>query len=239
MRITFFKSKLTIVCLFAGLCVSSTLVAQKKYFEGQIKGPSPDYADQTLDQSCKTVYYRFSRRLLPGKEQPKDITTTVLQIGDNYVKFADLYRLKRDSLEQIFSIYKHTNAKRLNTVYAAIDRIAFKHVLLLNREKKQLLTRARFWTYTYDYYTPMPQLNWQLKSAQKTILGHPVHLATVTYGGRTWNAWYAVDLKMPFGPYVFYGLPGLILEMTDTETNFHFIATRISTAPQKCPKKYD
>src|SRR5699024_4493768 len=128
MGITFFKTKLTVACFIISLCVSSTLIAQKKYFTGYIKGPSPDYTDQTLDQAQKTVYYRFSRNLLQGKQQPKEITTTVLQIGDNYVKFADRYRLKRDSLAQVFSIYKHINTERLNIIYAAIDSIAFKHI---------------------------------------------------------------------------------------------------------------
>lgn len=65
------------------------------------------------------------------------------------------------------------------------------------------------------------------REGNKTILGHKVYKASLEYGGRDWVAWYTKDIPIPYGPYVFGDLSGLILEIYDTEDNFHFLATNI------------
>ncbi|PKP22106.1 MAG: GLPGLI family protein, partial [Bacteroidetes bacterium HGW-Bacteroidetes-22] len=58
--------------------------------------------------------------------------------------------------------------------------------------------------------------------------------------GRDYIAWFAPDLPISEGPYKFSGLPGLILEVTDTHSNFHFQCTGIRKInPAKPIKLYD
>lgn len=66
------------------------------------------------------------------------------------------------------------------------------------------------------------EIKWTLTNETKSIEGFSVQKATGTYGGRNWIAWFSTDLPFPYGPYVFYGLPGLILEVYDDKENYHF-----------------
>lgn len=66
------------------------------------------------------------------------------------------------------------------------------------------------------------QPNWQLLPEYKTILGYKTQKAKINFGGRVWNAWYALDIPITDGPYKFYGLPGLILEVGSTDREYVF-----------------
>lgn len=74
---------------------------------------------------------------------------------------------------------------------------------------------------TYSYKENL-NFKWNLMSDSKNIYGYDCKKATLDYGGRSWTAWYALDIPIPYGPYKFGGLPGLIVEMYDTDRDFTF-----------------
>lgn len=51
--------------------------------------------------------------------------------------------------------------------------------------------------------------------------------ATTNFGGREWTAWFASEIAVQDGPYKFYGLPGLIFELYDTERDYVFSLIKI------------
>lgn len=67
------------------------------------------------------------------------------------------------------------------------------------------------------------KLPWKLNPEFKTILHHKVQKASVAFGGRQWTAWFAKDIPFQDGPYKFYGLPGLILELEDDGKNHRYV----------------
>lgn len=73
--------------------------------------------------------------------------------------------------------------------------------------------------------------NWQLTEAQDTIAGLLCYQATTTYGGRHYTAWYAPEIPISDGPYVFCGLPGLIVQIADEREWFQFRLKSIQTNP--------
>lgn len=72
------------------------------------------------------------------------------------------------------------------------------------------------------------KLDWQLTTEKKKIDNYNCIKALVNFGGRNWIAWYAIDISTSSGPYKFGGLPGLILEIKDTENLFSFKAINVS-----------
>ena len=64
---------------------------------------------------------------------------------------------------------------------------------------------------------------WTLKDSTKTLLGYPCQLATCSYHGRDYQAWFTSDIAIDNGPWKFKGLPGLILEVYDTKNHYHFL----------------
>ncbi|KQR95132.1 hypothetical protein ASG01_04570 [Chryseobacterium sp. Leaf180] len=68
----------------------------------------------------------------------------------------------------------------------------------------------------------MPELNWQIADETAKIGEFHCQKAMVNYGGRNWTAWFTKDIALAEGPYYFYGLPGLILKISDVDDNFVF-----------------
>lgn len=90
-----------------------------------------------------------------------------------------------------------------------------------------------------QYEADLPKLNWQLTEKQKQILSYTVKQAKLHYKGRNYTAWYAPAIAISDGPYKFWGLPGLILEIYDSKDDYHFMATGIEFPETiEFPKEY-
>lgn len=57
---------------------------------------------------------------------------------------------------------------------------------------------------------------WKILPEKQKIGAYQAQKATASFGGREWIAWFTTDLPFQDGPYVFYGLPGLIVKIEDT-----------------------
>ena len=67
--------------------------------------------------------------------------------------------------------------------------------------------------------------NWELHQEKKQIGNFSCQKATINFRGRNYVAWFTNEIPVPFGPWKFQGLPGLILEVYDDDNIFH-IATK-------------
>lgn len=56
---------------------------------------------------------------------------------------------------------------------------------------------------------------WKIMPDKQKIGDYNTQKAVTTLGGREWTAWFATDLPFQDGPYIFYGLPGLIVKIED------------------------
>jgi GLPGLI family protein len=74
-----------------------------------------------------------------------------------------------------------------------------------------------------DYLLPIEEiLNWKITSEQKMIGKYKSQKAEANYGGRNWIAWFTTELPFSDGPYVFSGLPGLIISIQDSNNEYSF-----------------
>src|SRR5699024_5192840 len=48
------------------------------------------------------------------------------------------------------------------------------------------------------------------------------------FAGCVYEYWVTIEMSIPEGPYVFYALPGLIVELYDTENHYHFTLQSLS-----------
>ncbi|MDO5665913.1 MAG: GLPGLI family protein, partial [Bacteroidia bacterium] len=76
----------------------------------------------------------------------------------------------------------------------------------------------------YLYEDELNVQQWSIKDSTKTILNYPCQMATSNFRGRQWTAWFAPDIPVSDGPWKFGGLPGLILEVYDRGSQYHFTA---------------
>jgi GLPGLI family protein len=74
-----------------------------------------------------------------------------------------------------------------------------------------------------DYiYTEPKTPSWQIGDSTKTFSDYTVQKATTRFAGRDYVAWFTMEIPIPDGPYLFHGLPGLIVALYDTSNDYHF-----------------
>ena len=66
-----------------------------------------------------------------------------------------------------------------------------------------------------------PKISWKIEKETKKRSSLQLQKATAKFGGRNWIAWFCKDIPFQEGPYKFYGLPGLIVEIYDDNENYH------------------
>lgn len=161
------------------------------------------------------------------------IEETMLRIGNNMSRYCSVPKYYQDSLY-------HFN----RALYFEMERIAFESCDdPVQRDARTMERHGRYWDVIYKNY-PVGKLTvtsyfettdwkyeedwekplWEIGDSSKTILGYDCVQATARYRGREWTAWFAPDIPVQDGPWKLCGLPGLILEASDSRHEFHFIA---------------
>lgn len=72
---------------------------------------------------------------------------------------------------------------------------------------------------------------WNITDSIKVSNNFRLQKATTQFGGRNWIAWFTKDIPMPYGPYKFNGLPGLIMELYDTKKDYYFNVIKSEKIP--------
>ena len=99
-----------------------------------------------------------------------------------------------------------------------------------NRKKHNIIVFDKGPLEGFDIYTNykltevIPPQEWAITGDTLTVLGYSCNKATTTFRGRTYNAWFTLDIPIGEGPWKLYGLPGLILKAEDADCIFSFEA---------------
>lgn len=88
-------------------------------------------------------------------------------------------------------------------------------------KEKKLYTEEQLVNY-YLVEEPLPVIQWQIKKDTMSISGLPCQKATAHFKGRDYTAWFCPDLPFQTGPWKLNGLPGLILEASDSKKEVMF-----------------
>ncbi|MGP2571037.1 GLPGLI family protein [Ornithobacterium rhinotracheale] len=225
--------------LLSTFLISAISFAQP-VISGDVNMPADPYNETDLGNSNQNIYYTYTRVPNPELKEKTKTGLTVLQIGKDLTKFTDEAIIKSDSLSKAFAQKGTANTSDLNKMLAVMYEIGFNSNVFNDLKNKQTIIQNAMGLPGMEYTIPTPTLKWQLQKDQKEILGYAVQKATTQYGGREWEAWFAKDIPLSYGPYVFNGLPGLILEVYDTENEHHFTATGMDNKPQAIFKRiYD
>lgn len=150
----------------------------------------------------------------------------ILQLGKQYSKFINYNGLKKDSIMYQFSKTKdNLGAAELGILLGYKSQ--WKNSLAKDDKNKMNVFQDVI-VGEYQYEEQQPILNWVLSDETKSIFDYTCRRATVHYRGRDYVAWYTTEIPFSNGPYVFGGLPGLILEIYDTKNHYHFAAMALN-----------
>lgn len=89
------------------------------------------------------------------------------------------------------------------------------------------------------YYDDSVKIDWQLAEGNKKLNGYDCLKATAFFRGRNYTAWYAPEIALPLGPYLFKGLPGLVMEVSDSREHYSFRLIQLRFDERKNPIALD
>ncbi|WP_299178691.1 GLPGLI family protein [uncultured Chryseobacterium sp.] len=173
--------------------------------------------------SSYNIYYKVNFMENALSENSKREVLCILEQGESLSKFFDYNQLRKDSLLNKYKDLPTIGAKEANEILKIP--VLWKKVVFKNQGSITVQDRYKD---TYQYEEAQPKFNWKLENEEKNIIGYKCKKATGQYRGRNYIAWYAEEIPINNGPYIFEGLPGLILEAEDLDQKFKFVAVGIN-----------
>jgi GLPGLI family protein len=150
----------------------------------------------------------------------------VLWAGENYSVFESYYGYRLDSVQTAAS-NQSTNPKDLNmaailSTVISMKQPSYKYRIHKSWKDEQIIFYQNLFFDNYVYSQPLKMNGWKIEKEFKDILGYNCQKASIAYAGRDFIAWFTEEIPMSDGPYVFNGLPGLILEVKDVQNHYSF-----------------
>lgn len=137
----------------------------------------------------------------------------ILDVNNNMKRFYS-YKLYRSDSTVISN-----NKFGKPTMSTSLD---YEFMVLKKDNPNQISKIYRIFFDIYELSDEPEIFKWKILSETKKINKLTCQLATLDYKGRKWEAWFTSELPYNEGPYIFNGLPGLIISMYDTKKNYIF-----------------
>ena len=220
MKIAIFTSALFVLLLVSLETNAQTISVNPADLSGMRVDSVPKHI---VDNARYRVFYRM---VFSQDVENLDLRTeaqTILLIGTNHSAFLDYNVLRSDSLLNV--IYRNNaDAGEVFVQLMPFRRLVnFNTTIIKNYPERGSFTfQERIMDDNHRYVDRDVNLNWILVNEEREIAGHTARKATTTFRGRDYIAWFAPGIPISEGPFVFSGLPGLILEIYDTENHYRF-----------------
>lgn len=158
------------------------------------------------NSQSKRFYYVMNYKIDTLSTYKTDLMVLEINEKNNYF-FSDEY-LKADSISS-------------RTKKQIIPQPVFEDIIIWNKSSQEF-SFIKTLSMNFYKYNSVKKINWSITNEIKKIGSYNVRKAKTNFSGRNWTAWFCDEIPLPYGPYFFYGLPGLILEVYDDDSNFYF-----------------
>lgn len=138
-----------------------------------------------------------------------------------------------DSMMTKFRENPQASMRRMSGNFDDMPRPEFLSRVYKDLESNQAWASVAILRDRYVYEEPEFPVKWEMTEETKEIGEYNAQKATTHFGGRDWTAWFTFQVPIQDGPYVFSGLPGLILELTDADEDYQFNVTSIKPLKEK------
>ncbi|MGG7470187.1 GLPGLI family protein [Chryseobacterium arthrosphaerae] len=195
-----YQKNLLVLTLFLSLLFyaqenkKDTLIAEFSYLlKAKISKSAPDYIHEEL----------FSLQVLNDR---------AFFISDKALKFDSIFQSE-------FQKATIDGSTMIDFRGKSFPKTRFPYTIIQSNQNTQYFEKVGM---TLLSYKESRINNWKLIDEQKTINTMSCKKAEIDYKGRNWIAWYSTDIPIPYGPYKFSGLPGLIIKITDDKDEYDF-----------------
>ncbi len=182
---------------------------------------------ETLDSAYLKVSYSLTFIQDINKPEKSETDEMLLLVGGKVSQFFSYARFQADSMlrtmapEQAMESFKN------------MKRGKFTYDIFKNYPEGKITSTEKIAMTDYKYEEPYEKPNWEIADDTKDILGYTCQKATCMFRGRNYEAWFTMDIPVSNGPWKFAGLPGLILNIADTDNHYVFECSGIETPKEK------
>ena len=186
-------------------------------------------AKDIIDNAKYRIFYSMSYAEDSTFIEDRTECQTILLIGSKHNAFLDYNDLRRDSISEALLKAGEEMSEVINQALKFSRFAKFRTTILKNYpEKGSSSIQTHIAARETHRYTDQFQFNWTLEEGEKEIAGYLCKRASCSFRGREYTAWYAPEIPISEGPYAFNGLPGLILELSDTRNHYRFMVNGIT-----------
>ncbi len=184
--------------------------------------------------------YRYDMKGNSGGKEFSETSDCILLIGEDQAKFYDYSSFRLDSVSAIKGVSDDVLNKYKEQYL--MSKSFFDQEVNTSLKDGKMTLFCDMAPERYKYEQNLPLMTWDETDETSNICGYQCRKAVGEYGGRKWQAWYAEEIAIPFGPWKICGLPGLVLKASDESGNHEFeaIAFRQGNgefAPSKIPNQ--
>lgn len=179
--------------------------------------------------------FMYEYRFVPDLTNPSDIKKELMvldveqqkSVYYSYERFRADSAAQADVARQVATGSTNINIQRRERTGAVNYKVEKQHPDF----KTDLITNIGSDRYRVTE-TAKPQ--WKIFGETQKVGEYTAQKAETEFGGRKWTAWFTTDLPFQDGPYKFYGLPGLIVKLSDeSETHTMVLVAVKKTEPVK------
>lgn len=173
---------------------------------------------QKQDTVLLTTQYKFSSTYKDSSYFPIGDDLFNLEIGKNTSKYYSALKAYGDSLREADTKSGELTRENIHIMITQKNYYGSKSsVVIYNTYPKNYCTvRGKVVINAYQYKDTI-NIKWKLTSDTMRMIGYVCNKATANFRGRNYTAWFTPEIPIPLGPYKFFGLPGLVLKVNDSE----------------------
>lgn len=179
-----------------------------------------DVAFNVLDTINYKCIYNYQHVKDSSNIESKKKANMLLLIGNKYTNFRNEYTYYIDSMRYL-STKGLVSHEQVNASFTQYTPGGPKYHILKDYTNQ---TTTILYPSTKGLWEAEEKSNmdWTLGEKTDSIAGYFCKVAYTTFGGRKYTAWYTPEIAMPYGPYKFSGLPGLIVKISDKQQSHVF-----------------
>lgn len=215
---------------------SSLLILFILFLPATIKAQYSRVSFQVVDKFTEIDTARYivtysSEVIVDTIEAGKKTDELCLEIGKRISKIYSLPTYKADSVS--------TDLMRKSIDNIVNSPGTTPQVIYKNYPDGKVTVINRSITNLFKYEEDYPiAFKWKLLPEKKVILNYTCQRAETAFRGRTYTAWFTPEIPLKEGRVKFGGLPGLILELSDSQNHYNYMCIGIEKPKTTTPIVY-
>lgn len=166
------------------------------------------------------VAYKVNYSLDSLNRDKQDTDELYLYTGSNFGVFTYYNVIERE--KRIEKMKRKYGSNASVEYYTNANNPSFSKTFYKNLQSGEITTSSILGEKEYLYQEPETSFKWKIEDSTKSIKGYSAQKATTHFAGRDYVAWFTLEIPVQDGPYLFHGLPGLIVELYDLKKDYNF-----------------